>query len=104
MKTPPELNPTLTEQAQQQRYKLVGPANIAHYFSHENATAAKKAGYELVPMLCGLQLAPNDIEARPAPAEGRARLVCAECYQLAQWDGHGQLTQIFPLPPLEEAA
>lgn len=99
----PELDPTLTEAARQQRYKLVGPANIAHYYSHENATAAKKAGYEHVPMLCGLQLAPGEAVPRVPPAEGRARLVCAHCYQLAQQESNKPVGQVSPAVPVVAA-
>lgn len=96
MKTPPELDPALTGPAREQRLKLVGPSNIAHYYHLDTARETQGAGYEHVSMLCGLQLAFNELETRAAPGEGCTRLVCAACYESAQWYGNKPNAQVFP--------
>lgn len=103
MSIAPELDPTLTEAARQQRYKLVGPANIAHFYHLGTAYEVRRAGYEHVPMLCGLQLAPGEVVPRVPPAEGRARLVCAHCYQLAQQESNKPVGQVSPAVPVVAA-
>ncbi len=96
MKPPPELNTKLTHLARERRLTLVGSANMAHYYSRTAARAAKKAGSEYTPMLCGLELAPHQMEERPLPEDGYSRLTCAVCFEQAQWPSNKPSTLIFP--------